>query len=140
MLRSAESLWITQILIIWFFSMHSSLGCGCWLKSWCYIVSCKFCTYLAEWKLPLYLFFKHVLHHLKQYTWKTKPTKNNVKFDSIIHPTGWTRKQRVCKRHCSSFKCMKDASFHGDVHGHTQHTQLLHQNDKHNDYSYCKWW
>jgi len=45
----------------------------------------------------LYLFFKDVLHHLKQYTSKTKPATNNIKFDSIIHPTGWTRKQSVQK-------------------------------------------
>jgi len=108
--------------------MHTWLGCGCWLKFCCYIVSCNFFTYLTKWKLPLYLFFKYVLHHLKQYTSKTKPAKKNVQFDSINHPTGWTRKQRMYKRHCGTFKHMKDAHFHADVHGHTQDTQLLHQN------------
>jgi hypothetical protein len=34
----------------------------------------------------------------------------------------------VYKRHCSTCKCIKDAHFHGDIHGHTQQTQLLHQN------------
>lgn len=113
-----------------FFNAHFT-GCGCWLKSWCFIVSCKFFTYLTEWKLPLYLFFKHVLYHLIQYTSKTKPAKDNVKFDSIFHPTGWTRKERVYKRHCSTFKWMKDAHFHCDVHCRTWHTQLLHQDMTH---------